>query len=463
MGESDKGNNGQLSLADLILESGGLDSAPEGRAEEQVVGAVGDEATALAQQEAQPEDEAVKEGPDFSSWEEAEEEIEAGDEEEGDDEGGDDEELEDEQDGEPDGEDGDDLLSSALWKDLAEDGAGDEWADTQSVETPDSEDGAPSLEAIARDPRLSRLVGAVLGAAIGDAVGNPTEFITSFEAIRRRYPPNGVEGFVLYREGPQGRFAPFTDDTQMSEAVLRSLLWSRENDADLEATMNAMAKEFIEWANHPKGGHRAPGNACLSGCRALARGVHWSKAGGAKAGGCGSVMRAYPFGLMYADDLNKAESWAVAHSKLTHGDPIALAASAAMAVGIARLFRGESLSLVLSEMVAAACRYSARTAAMMARAIDEAEDGTSPEITLKRLEGWAAHEAIAAAVYLFARHPDDPRAAIIEAANTPGDSDSLATLVGALTGCRRGIAAIPADWIREIERADEFIALACRI
>src|SRR5690606_22183692 len=98
--------------------------------------------------------------------------------------------------------------------------------------------------------------------------------------------------------------------------------------------------------------------------------------------------------------------------------------------------------LVVSEMVAAACRYSPRTAAMMARAIDEAEGGVGPETTLARLEGWAAHEAIAAAVYLFVRHPDDPRAAILEGANTPGDSDSLATLAGALCGARAGLGAI---------------------
>jgi ADP-ribosylglycohydrolase len=76
---------------------------------------------------------------------------------------------------------------------------------------------------------------------------------------------------------------------------------------------------------------------------------------------------------------------------------------------------------------------------------------------------WAAHEAIAAAVYVFARHPDDPRAAILEGANTPGDSDSIATLTGALAGARTGLDALPADWVRDIERSDELLALALEI
>src|SRR5207249_6145442 len=129
-----------------------------------------------------------------------------------------------------------------------------------------------------------------------------------------------------------------TDDTQMAEVVLRTLL---EGHSDLDDTMQRLAQGFVRWSRSPQGGHRAPGNACLAGCRRLADGVAWREAGGATAGGCGSVMRAYPFGLVFAADLDKAEAWAVEHSKLTHRDPIALAASAALAVGMARIRRRE--------------------------------------------------------------------------------------------------------------------------
>lgn len=73
-------------------------------------------------------------------------------------------------------------------------------------------------------------LGAVLGAAIGDAMGHPTEFITSFEAIFERYGPQGVQGYELYQEQEDGTtFAPFTDDTQMAEIVLQTLLNRTEN------------------------------------------------------------------------------------------------------------------------------------------------------------------------------------------------------------------------------------------
>ncbi len=305
----------------------------------------------------------------------------------------------------------------------------------------------------------SMIAGAVMAAAIGDAMGHPTEF-KSMAEIHDKYGPHGVQNFELFWERDGKKFAPYTDDTQMAEAVILGLLEGRAQNLGLDGTMQTIAKRFVQWSKAPQGGHRAPGNACLSGCRVLASGRHWSEAGAPNAGGCGSVMRAYPFGLLFHADLDKVEEWAVAHSKLTHRDPIALAACGAMAIGVARLLRGDSMSVVVNEMVAAARRYSPKTADMMTPAIDEAQTGVGPEVTLARLEGWAAHEAIAAAVYIFVRHRDDPKAAILEGANTPGDSDSLATLAGALVGVRCGLSALPKAWVEQVERSEEFLDLA---
>lgn len=307
-----------------------------------------------------------------------------------------------------------------------------------------------------------RIAGAVLGAAIGDALGHPTEFL-DMATIHRRFGADGVRGFELLWTRDGHRFAPYTDDTQMAECVLRGLLESPLDPAGLDGAMTAIARRFVGWAKAPQGGHRAPGRACLAGCRALAGGAHWRRAGGARAGGCGSVMRAYPFGLVFADDPQRAELWAVEHSRLTHRDPIALAACAAMAVGVAGCVRRRPIGEVLDAMIAAADRYSDRTANMMRRARTEATDGTPPTVTLDRLRAWAAHEAIAAAVYIFARHPEAFEAAVLEGANTPGDSDSIATLAGALVGARVGLTGIPTAWASQIERADALRALASEV
>jgi ADP-ribosylglycohydrolase len=342
-----------------------------------------------------------------------------------------------------------------------------DWLAPQISETPRA---TPSLP-IYLSPWQQQVAGVVLGGAIGDAMGHPTEFL-SMEAIRERYGANGVSGFELYWQNTASaagassavreRFAPYTDDTQMAEAVLLALLDGREQKLELDDTMKAMAVRFVEWSRHPQGGHRAPGNACLSGCRALAAGAPWHSAGGETAGGCGSVMRAYPFGILFVNDLAKAENWAVAHSKLTHRDPIALAGSAAMAVGTALALRHEAPRVICSEMIAAAARYSSTTGTMVAQAYEDAMRGVAPDRTLNRLRAWAAHEAIAAAVYIFARHFDDARSAILEGANTPGDSDSIATLAGSLVGARVGIYGLPREWVTDVERSEELLALALR-
>jgi ADP-ribosylglycohydrolase len=305
-----------------------------------------------------------------------------------------------------------------------------------------------------------RILGAVLGAAIGDALGYPVEFIRSVAEIRERYGPHGVTGYVRYREEDGRRFARYSDDTQMAEVVLRTLVWAKNEGADLDRTMQRMARGFVLWAYQPQGGHRAPGNACMAGCRALYAGDPWQESGGIDAGGCGSVMRAYPFGLVFAQEPDRAEEWAVEHSKMTHRAPIALAACAAMTRGVIAAFTGEAPETILRAMTNAARRHDVVTADMIAEATGRAHNGDDPEAVLTHFLGWAAHDAIAAATYVFARHPDDPPRALLEAVNSPGDSDSIGTLVGALVGARRGVGALPEPWVRDLERSDELSGLA---
>lgn len=311
-------------------------------------------------------------------------------------------------------------------------------------------------------PNLDRVAGCVLGAAIGDALGHPVEFLGSLEAIRKTFGPEGVTGFVLFWEHGGGRYAPYTDDTQMAEIVLRCLLAGWEAAEGLEATMERMGRGFAAWADAPLGGHRAPGNACLRGARELARGRAWNR-GDPEAGGCGSVMRAYPFGLLFAADEARAESWSVAHSRLTHGHPMALAACAGLAVGVARAATGHAPDEILSRVLDACARHDRDTAALCTRALESAVRGEEPARVLERLLGWNAREAIAAATYVLARHPDAPRTALLEATNSPGDSDSIATLVGALVGARCRLAALRGDWVQDVERSGKLRELAGRL
>ncbi len=306
-----------------------------------------------------------------------------------------------------------------------------------------------------------RVPGIVLGAAIGDALGYPVEF-ASMAAIRKRFGDAGITGYVDFRLEQGRRFAPYSDDTQLALVVLETLLASQQMGADLNATMNMMACRLVSWANNPLGGHRSPGAACLAGCDALAAGVPWHLAGAKTAGGCGSVMRVYPFALVFCDDPKRAESWAVAHSKLTHRSPIAFATCAAFVRGMLALLH-DATPIELGEVMAVAAeRYDPGTAKRLRCALNAALTREPPEIVLSRYLGWAAHDAVAAAYYVFVRHADDPQAALLEAVNSPGDSDSIGALVGALLGARHGMERLPTDWIRDLERSPELLTLAAQ-
>ena len=291
----------------------------------------------------------------------------------------------------------------------------------------------------ARERALDRVAGAVLGAAVGDALGQPVEFLTSMAAIRQAFGPAGVHRVrpplaggwtkvcALHRRHADGRGgAPLTarpPGSRMSRSSRPCGGWDKASQRG---------------PSRPSEGTGPRGRACLRGSRQLARGRAWD-AGDPKAGGCGSVMRAYPFGLLFQDDETKAEAWAASHSRLTHGHPMALAACAAMAVGVARAVKGRGVRDILDGIEESAGRYDGATAELCRTARADAEGGPGPEDVLSRLLGWNAREAIAAAVYVFARHSSAPRAALLEAVNTPGDSDSVGALVGALVGAVHGL------------------------
>ncbi|WP_322277404.1 ADP-ribosylglycohydrolase family protein, partial [Methylicorpusculum sp.] len=307
----------------------------------------------------------------------------------------------------------------------------------------------------------------LIAMAVGDAMGRPTEFL-SLKQIFTAYP-QGIRSFddfkptdFWYENGT--RRAPYTDDTAMAKLVFQALLLeSQAKYDDLEHAMTRMAFDFYQDMHNPKGWaapERAPGGACLKAVQKLGPAVGfidrvgafrpgWWKVGEPNAGGCGSVMRAAPFGLLCAYDPEKAQGWAAQHSLITHGAPLAQAACAAMAVGVALAVQKEKPEIIAQKMVAVARNHDEKTAQMLEQAIAYAEQNKQAKNftelfelskpVFEQFQGWAAHEAIAAALYCFLVCPDNVKGAIYLGVHTPGDSDSIACMAGALVGARVGM------------------------
>jgi ADP-ribosylglycohydrolase len=65
-----------------------------------------------------------------------------------------------------------------------------------------------------------------------------------------------------------------------------------------------------------------------------------------------------------------------------------------------------------------------------------------------------AAEALPVAVGLFVAAAGDPTTAMVAGASSGGDSDTVASMSGALAGALRGLGSIRADWLDQVERVN---------
>ncbi len=321
--------------------------------------------------------------------------------------------------------------------------------------------------------RADQITGSIVGLAVGDALGYPHEFRT-FDQVRREIGPDGITGFLKLKDprftrpfivGTDHPPGTFTDDTQMSIAVAEALLEAHTKDVDV--LMPAVARRFIAWYFSDEN-DRSPGEATGIGCRALQDGVSWRTAGKEDSKGCGANMRVAPIGLFY-EDLDDVAAVARAQSLLTHRHDAAIEGAAAAALLVALALRGAAPAQMHAEVMRRCAGRSAdfdRTFGKVPRVVDE--DPRHVLVDLQKDdaalgEGWVAEEAVAAALYCAWRHPDDYRAAVLLAVNTDGDSDSLACITGSIVGARLGLQAIPAEWVRDVERSAYLLDLGRRL
>lgn len=431
------------------------------------------------------------------------------------------------------------------------DGLGSLQGQLTSLKTIVSQDDSKPLSTLSlysQDQTERKVLASILGAAVGDALGRVTEF-TGFSASLPRlntitlkyYAQNYlIDDYIIY-----------TDDTVMAKIVLETALEGRDNKWSDQEIIGTMAARFIPWTIDPwmarsygiehldsnlyqKRAHGGANAAAMlrnyQSYQSNPTAQWWDGFSDSKKiqteGGCGSVMRAWPLGLVFYKNPKKAEELAIMQSRITHRLPMAQAACGSLAIGIAYALNGESIDYIARKMIesadsnydAAINRYSflksplvripgvpfpvdelgrsrdvvgfrdeLRTwiaqnrlniGDMLRYAQEAALRGDEPDVVLGTandkgsssngfrsksgaLLGWAADEALAAALYIFIRYTDENQIekrkadfskqgrvwddksiiwyAIQEGVATVGDSDSIASLTGALMGAYHSV------------------------
>ncbi|MBF6507914.1 ADP-ribosylglycohydrolase family protein [Nocardia farcinica] len=344
-------------------------------------------------------------------------------------------------------------------------------------------DSAPSL--------TERVLGCFLGGALGDSLGSDLEFITA-EAISARFGPDGPSGL---REA-YGVHGAITDDTQMTlftaEGLIRGSIanrmlgsddplpevqlayqrWLHTQGVDWEAAAGAFLADYPApdgWLIEVPGlfATRAPGKTVW---RALARFGDGGPAGSFTerindSKGCGGVMRAAPAAL-WSTDPAEVFRLAARTAALTHSHPAGYHSAGALAVIVQQALLGRGLDdgVWLALQVLETWEDHEETSAALKAAVDLAEAGEpTPEQVAEQLGGgWVGEEALAIAV-CAALVGEDVEQALRIAVHHDGDSDSTGAICGNIVGALHGVAALPVDWLADLELRDvvEQIALDC--
>ncbi|HKP52262.1 MAG TPA: ADP-ribosylglycohydrolase family protein [Chloroflexia bacterium] len=309
----------------------------------------------------------------------------------------------------------------------------------------------------ATKPSVARYRGCLFGLAIGDALGASIEFMT-LSQIKGRFGEQGVTG-------PAGPLQ-YTDDTQMSLATAVGCMraWVRYTHKGICHPPSLIYRSYLAWLatqDDPRQ-QRAPGKTCLTALRSGTMGTMKKPINNSK--GCGGVMRTAPIGLSFLPDVeNGAFQIGAESAALTHGHPSGYLTGGFLAEMVAHLVRGSSLEDAIDRSVRLLVRYEGHEEALakveQARRLAGSEQEVERSIT-ELGAGWVGEEALAIAIYCALKFPDDWRKGVLAAANHSGDSDSTASICGAILGTHLGLRAIPGEWVRSVENAVDILAVA---
>jgi ADP-ribosyl-[dinitrogen reductase] hydrolase len=287
-----------------------------------------------------------------------------------------------------------------------------------------------------------RYRGALLAAAAGAALGATLEFMTP-EAIRKQHGQlRDIIGGGWLKVAP----GEITDDTQMALCIARSLVERGAFDAD------DIAARFVAWrASQPKD----IGNTTAHALEQLARGVPWQEAGQRTHAAMrpndasnGSIMRCAPIALYARADPTRNAQLSADASRITHANPLCVAASIALNAAIAALLDDPAAD-PLAIALAATDNKTLRAALSVVPTCAPAD---------LRAKGYVL-DTVQAAFWAVTQHPTLEEA-IIAGVNLGQDSDTTGAVAGALAGARWGMCSIPDRWLSVLQPRTELTALA---
>ena len=316
-------------------------------------------------------------------------------------------------------------------------------------------------------PRQDQFAGALIGCAVGDALGAPLEGwsrerIAKLESVTDRYRPlsRGKDG-IRY---PNGQY---TDDTQLTMAIARSLVACQAVDGA------GISREFAAlWRS---GEIVGAGPVADRAVKRLIEGIPWQDAAVADDLPLnGAAMRIAPVGLWDCDRLDRLADDVATASVVTHRHPVAIDAAMAVATAVAHAATTSAIETPpFLDAVAASVRSPGfaghieglgdwlqlpEQAALEAIADTGQRPGTRG-FGIPAL----AEPTVLASLFAFLRSPNDYVATIDFALRIGGDVDTIAAIAGAMGGTHNGVDAIPGHLVGGVKDSAEIMDLGRRL
>ncbi len=323
-----------------------------------------------------------------------------------------------------------------------------------------------------------KIWGSFAGLSIGDAMGMPFHELTPDE-IRVRC--NGsVNNFYEIFEDEfihlDYQAGQVTDDTTLTVVTAKAILKYHGNIAPEQFV--------IELANWVKDNQEIwqHGNVYGPSTKAafanyltgkfdahLERKRSWCYSGTSN----GALMRVSPAGWAKPGDLSGAVELACNVILPTHPTDVALSAAASQAAAISESLSPNSTITSVVEAALTGAKLGEEIGAKLARktaqryplpnlewALEIAEkagDVNEAVEKIRRTIGSHFHvsETLATSMGIFYAAKGDCETGILAAVNNGGDSDTIASVVGALCGAFNGISAVSREWVNKIEEVNQ--------
>jgi poly(ADP-ribose) glycohydrolase ARH3 len=311
----------------------------------------------------------------------------------------------------------------------------------------------------------TRFTGSLLGGMVGDMIGAAVE-AESPAYVRKTF--RNLDDILALKSVPEfltgeWEVGHFTDDTQMTLALAEWL--TTDEKLSGKTLLEHFCRMYEPWRHYGSGTRLILENFPHAQDRWMDLATAMFPQGSY---GNGSAMRIAPVGLFLHNNLAAVLKAAHVSSLVTHAHYLAVQGSALQATAVALAVRGPVDTGNFLTMLANSLLHFQELGQdttvykkALARIVEGISKNVSPQKMSKLLgNGIKAEEAVPMAIYCYLSNQNSFEKAIESAIFLGGDTDTIASMTGAISGAALGEGSIPRRWI---ERATESVYTPARI